>query len=36
MMNMSIKELKYNDIIKIYMFNIRMDQIMGDLAVAQY
>ena len=33
-MNMSIKELKYNDIIKIYMFNIRMDQIMGDLAVA--
>jgi len=31
MMNMSIKELKYNDIVKIYKFNIRMDQIMGDI-----
>jgi len=31
MMNMSIKELKYNDNIKILMFYIRMDQIMGDI-----
>ena len=35
-MNMSIKELKYNDNIKILMFYIRMDQILGNLAVAQY
>ena len=35
-MNMSIKELNYNDIIKISMLNIRMDQTLGDLAAAQY